>query len=135
MQPKTKIHRLAVVGSRDFTDYDRLRETIRSFPQVKIVVSGGAKGADKLAEKAADELGLVCEVHRADWKRFGKGAGPVRNTAIVESAEAVLAFLMPGSRGTLDTLRKAQKKGLPLWVVRMTEEGVEEYEGEWPEEP
>ena len=132
MQPKTQIHRLAVVGSRDFTDYERLRETIRSFPHVRIVISGGAKGADRLAERAASELGLECEVHQADWKQFGRGAGPVRNTAIVESADAILAFLMPGSRGTLDTLRKARKKGIPLWVIQMTERGIEEYEGEWP---
>ena len=132
MQPKSKIHRLAVVGSRDFTDYDRLSRAIASFPDVKVVISGGAKGADALAERAAEDLGLECEVFRADWKRYGRGAGPMRNTMIVENSDAILAFLLPGSRGTLDTLKKATKRGLRLWVIQQTEKGEIEYDGDWP---
>ncbi len=132
MQPKSKIHRLAVVGSREYTDYERVRKAIESFPHVKIIVSGGAKGADTLAERAASELGLEFEVFRADWKRYGQGAGPMRNTKIVENSDAVLAFILPGSRGTLDTLKKATKRGLRLWVIQLTESGVIEYDGDWP---
>ena len=60
--------RVAVVGSRGFNDYLLLKETLLNHFITRIV-SGGAKGADKLAEKFAEEHGIPLDIHKPDWKR------------------------------------------------------------------
>lgn len=91
-----------------------------SLPAGVVVVSGGARGADAAAEAAAVSCGLVCEVFRADWARFGRGAGPRRNAALVSSGlSALVAFvsdpaaLSPGSR---DVVARARAAGVPVFV-------------------
>lgn len=111
--------RLAVVGSRTFADRERLFRLLdRLRPRLECVVTGGARGADALAEEWARERGVPVVVLRADWRRFGRGAGPRRNAEVVAAATAVLAFWDGASRGTADTVRRARAAGVPVHVVR-----------------
>jgi hypothetical protein len=111
---------LGVVGSRDFTDYELMRAYIDE--NVKLdeydkVVSGGAKGADTLAEKFARERGLLPVIFKPDWTRYGKQAGFLRNTDIVDASDALVAFLThENSNGTLDSIQKARARGIPVHV-------------------
>ena len=73
------------------------------------IVSGGAKGADTLAEKFALENHLEMIVFKPDWKKFGKRAGFLRNTIIIENATIVFAFWDGKSNGTKDSIDKAEK--------------------------
>ena len=106
--------KLAIVGSRSFSDYELLKESVlRSFPNVSLIVSGGAKGADKLGEKLADELGLKTEIYLPDWARYGKGAGLVRNELIIKNSEGVIAFwdgLSKGTKKSIEISRTLKKK-------------------------
>ena len=112
--------KLAVVGSRDFGDYETLKHFITSnlnMDEYDTIVSGGAKGADTLAERFADEFNKKKVVFRPDWSRYGDKASFLRNTDIIETADECVAFLNnPKSAGTQDSIKKAKEKGIPLFV-------------------
>lgn len=111
--------RFAVVGGRDFSDFEKMcRELDRYRSVVSTVVSGGARGADTLAERWAKSRGVPTEVYPADWERHGKSAGFIRNKLIVDNADAVLAFWDGQSRGTKMTIDLAVKLKKPVRVVR-----------------
>lgn len=73
------------------------------------IISGGCRGVDSMAKKYATEMNYVFEEYPADWNRYGGRAGPMRNTVMVGLANKVLAFVDDHSRGTWDTIKKAQK--------------------------
>jgi hypothetical protein len=113
---------VAVVGYRRFKDYDRFSEFMDAFlvqDDVEMIISGGAPGADQLADRYAKEHDIPLEVYPADWKKLGKRAEPVRNTQIVKRADVVIAFLSKKSKGTLDTIFKARKAGKRVIVKRV----------------
>lgn len=99
--------KVAVIGGREFKDYVRLKRILDLYP-ITTVVSGGANGADSLGEKYADEKGLQKEIYYPDWDLFGKSAGFIRNTTIIENCDMVVAFWDGASKGTKDSLDKAQ---------------------------
>ena len=88
-------------------------------PRITAVYAGCAPGVDADALAAAKELGIPWKKFTADWDQYGNGAGPRRNTdmlnglhrhGLVDKPEAVLA--MPGGDGTADTVRKARTMGI-----------------------
>lgn len=117
--------RILVTGSRDWTDKPLLRKTLQtawtelgSNPHA-IVVHGGARGADALAGEVARALELAVETHPADWKRFGKKAGPIRNSHMVSlGAELCLAFPLGQSPGTWGCIKLAEQAGIPVRIIR-----------------
>lgn len=115
--------RIIVAGSRTFDDYPLLCETMdhltRKLDKKKLVIlSGGAKGADKLGEQWAFErrVGTV-EVYHADWVKHGKAGGPIRNGEMTENADVLVAFWDGKSPGTKDMISQAKKKGLKVRVI------------------
>lgn len=153
--------KLAVIGSRTWTNQSLLENTLATFCKehnVSEIISGGACGADIAAENWAFKQGIARTVFDADWNKYGRGAGPIRNAQIVAAADAVLAFVVPETckdcagtgcngapliyqkcnpckgrawnptRGTANTLRRAQSAGKACWIV--TEEGGGEVK-EW----
>lgn len=110
--------KLAVVGSREFSDYNLLEEHImKNYPTVTTIVSGGAKGADTYAELYAKKFGLHTEIEKPNWNLYGKSAGAIRNKAIVESSDMILAFWDGESKGTKITIDMAIKSGKPYQIV------------------
>lgn len=122
--------KLAIVGSRIFTDYDFLKDKLEPIKnKVTTVVSGGAKGADTLAEKWADEHNIPKEIYYPDWNRQGKKAGFLRNKTIVEKSDAVVAFQIDNSKGTQHTIDLAKKKGkkVKVYEVELLQSRAESY--------
>ena len=117
--------KLAVVGSRTFGQRDVLFERVAAYVAthpVTSLVTGGARGADALAEEVARELSLPCTIVRAEWRTHGRAAGPLRNAKIAKLADAVLAFVdkpLAESSGTHDTVRRFRKLGKPVEVVEV----------------
>lgn len=110
---------LAIVGSRDFTDYrvfcrfvQQALEKWQSVPQK--IISGGARGADTLAKKWATERGIPIVEHFPEWDNLGLSAGPVRNRKIVEEATHMIAFPSRTGKGTQNSMELAHKKGIPV---------------------
>lgn len=109
-------YKLAVVGSRTFQDYNLLKSELDSLPKFHTIVSGGANGADKLAELYAKENKIQTEIIKADWSK-GKGAGFKRNYDIIKSANAVIAFWDAISTGTCHDINISIYYKKPIRVI------------------
>lgn len=107
-----------VVGSRTFNDYQLMSEKLDKIlcnKQKIIIVSGGAKGADSLAEKYAKEHEYPCVVFKADWSK-GKSAGFKRNEEMHQfiahaKDRGCVAFHQNNSKGTAHNFGLAAKYG------------------------
>ena len=127
------LYRVIIAGSRDFNDIEKLTESCDSIisgfatddKEAEIVIiSGGARGADKLAEKYALAKGYKNEMMPADWNRFGKSAGYIRNASMAQQATrrngigCLIAFWDGESKGTKHMIDTANKKKMKVAVVR-----------------
>jgi hypothetical protein len=108
--------KVAIIGSRDFASLTKVRDYVNQLPNDTIVISGGARGVDTVAETTAKARGLQTIVIRPDWTK-GKGAGMERNTQIVATADKVVAFWNGSSRGTADSISKAKKLNKELVII------------------
>ena len=114
------MYRVIVAGGRDFDNYPHMREmldkVLAGLGEDAEIVSGHAKGADRLGERYAVEKGLRLRVMPADWKSLGRIAGIFRNQRMLDYASEetpmVVAFWDGSSRGTADILRRAGKAGV-----------------------
>lgn len=132
--------KIAVIGSRKFKDTQFagniiMKELIFAIPdheiggEMPILISGGAKGIDTLAEETAKNQRIQTKIFKANWKdlshpdaviktgKYGKYdamAGFRRNQLIVDAADKVIAFWDGKSSGTKDTIARAIKAGKPL---------------------
>jgi predicted Rossmann-fold nucleotide-binding protein len=79
-----------------------------------VVITGGARGADKHAKSFALEEGLETEVYKPDWKAHGKAAGPIRNAKMLADGKPDLVVAFPGGRGTADMVSKARAAGVEV---------------------
>ena len=108
----------AIIGTRTFENYDQLCQIIGNLENKPTeIISGGASGADGLAERYAKENDLPLTIHLPNWKDHGKAAGPIRNQVIVEKCEQLVAFWDGQSKGTNHTIKTAQAKGKNTKVV------------------
>ena len=108
--------KLAIIGSRGFTDYDLMKSNV-DLTTVDLIISGGAKGADSLAEKLANENQIPIKLFIPNWKTYGYQAGFIRNAYIIEEADKVIAFWDGKSKGTLDSINKAKKLGKHVIII------------------
>ena len=114
--------KIGIVGGRGFNDYESLKKELSKFIEensisLNYIVSGGAKGADTLAEKFAEENSLEMIVFEPDYEKFGRAATLQRNTQIIENADTVFAFWNGKSRGTHDSIKKAEKLRKKLIII------------------
>lgn len=133
---------ILVCGGRHFEYYNILSmvlnqiigEYVPAEDEVE-VVSGGCAGTDKLAEKYAQENNYILKVFPAEWSKYGKAAGPIRNQQMVDYIKdknsIVVAFTSVNTKGTRHTMQQAQKYNIPVFEIpyEMFEEAVELYEG------
>ena len=109
-----------VAGSRDVTDVRQLHAALIECGWIPtVIVSGGARGADRLGEIWAEQIGLPLEIYPADWDRHGKSAGHKRNAEMAAVAEALIALWDGQSPGTAGMIDLARRKGLRVFVRRV----------------
>lgn len=118
-------YRMIVAGGRDFSDEKYLAESLDSLREEYIdieIVSGHASGADSLAEEYAKRLGIALKIFPADWKRYGRAAGPIRNKQmleyIMEGNPLIAAFWDGKSKGTKNMIEQARKADVECRVFR-----------------
>lgn len=118
-----KQFRLIVAGSRTFDDTEFLSAWLDalivfySATGEVVLVSGGALGADALAERYAANNGVGIEVYPADWDTHGKAAGPKRNAQMASVGNALVVFWDGQSRGTKNMIVEARKHKIPIHIV------------------
>lgn len=106
--------KLIIAGGRDFTNYNLLKETIEAnynLTEIEII-SGGAKGADKLGEEFAKEHNIPLRIFPADWS-LGRSAGMKRNQEMANYGDEAVLFWDGYSSGTsnmIHTMRNKMKK-------------------------
>ena len=109
--------RIAIVGSRGWRFPDWISEMVRNIGPFTLV-SGGAKGPDRIAEGVCRALDYPEPmIYLPDWKGKGRAAGFDRNTTIIEMSSMTVAFWDSKSNGTRDTMKKTYRAGKPLFIV------------------
>lgn len=110
--------KLLIAGSRSIREWD-ISDYVP--PETDLIISGGAKGVDALAELYADAQGIPKRIIRPQYKLYGKAAPLKRNEEMVELADHVLILWDGQSRGTRYTMEYAAKKGKSVRVVLCSE--------------
>lgn len=128
--------RILVCGGRDFGDGDRVVAELHDLQvwgdltgnPVEVVIHGKARGADTLADKAAGLLNIPTEVYPAEWDKYGKRAGYIRNQQMLDEGKPDLVVAFPGGRGTAMMVDIARKAGVKVREVKYgsNEEGSNE---------
>lgn len=118
----SKEYRVIIAGSRHFNNYYLLRNYADKLLERKkedyniIIMSGHCYGTDLLGERYAVERKYGLEIYPAEWSRYGKRAGPLRNAQMAEAADALIAMWDGESRGTKSMIELAKEKGLAVRV-------------------
>jgi len=110
--------RIVVTGGRDFDDRELAISALSSLPKDTVVINGGAKGADTLCAEIAEELGMHVRTFPANWKRYGKKAGPIRNLQMLSSGPVDMVLAFPGGKGTANCIAQARAKGIHVFFAK-----------------
>lgn len=111
--------KLLIAGSRSIEDFD-LSGYVP--PDTELIISGGARGIDHVAEQFAKKQGISSLVLRPQYQKYGKGAPLIRNEEMVALADAVLVVWDGVSRGTKHTLEYAKRAGKKVTVIMLSDE-------------
>ena len=114
--------KIGIVGGRGFNDYESLKKELSKFIEensisLNYIVSGGAKGADTLAEKFATEMDVEMIVFKPDFEKFGRGAALARNTQIIQKSDVVFAFWDGKSKGTEHSIMLAKRNIKQVYII------------------
>lgn len=116
--------KVIVAGTRTFSsgsNYFALKEVMKKhnfISQEVEIVSGGCRGADALGERWAREYGKPIKLFPADWDKYGRKAGFIRNKEMAEYGDCLVAFWDGTSRGTKMMIDLAKAYGLKVFVYR-----------------
>lgn len=127
------MYKIIINGSRDFYNYTYLRLILKDYimtnqinPELIEIISGGAKGADTLAIKFAKEYNLNYKVMNADWNKYGKRAGIIRNAEMLTYAISnpndiaiLISFWNGTSKGTKHMIDISNDKGIIVKVIKV----------------
>lgn len=122
---KLPTKRVVIAGCRDYNNYDEAKEYIDFYiSRIKkeytlIFVSGGCRGADAIGERYAKENGFDVEKYPADWKTYGRSAGPRRNKQMAKVCDYIICFWDEKSRGTKSMIECANKCGKPIKIIKI----------------
>ena len=113
--------RVLVCGGRDYPEFGTVWEALQRLHErcpVDVLIEGGATGADHWARKWAKcQHGVEVLSFPADWRLYGRGAGPMRNQRMLDEGQPDLVIAFPGGRGTADMVRRARKADVPVRVI------------------
>ena len=106
--------RVLISGSRDFPDLDLVKEFVKTLPLDTVLINGRAAGVDNCARNQALFQQLVVLDRPANWKKYGKSAGIIRNHEMVDEVDQVFVFWIGDEKkspGTKDVIDYATKQG------------------------
>lgn len=108
--------RTIIAGSRNITNADLIRQAIQeSGFDITQVITGGARGVDRIAHDIC-KAKYDCKIFYADWNKYNKRAGMIRNNEMADNADALIAIWDGKSKGTENMIKTAKAKGLKVYV-------------------
>lgn len=127
--------KLIIAGCRNINDYDFVESCVHDFidrhPEILRrfeIVSGCANGIDKCGEEYAKRNGLSVKRFPANWKKYNKAAGPMRNREMAQYADGCICIWDGYSRGTANMIQAARQEGLLLDVFIYPKQKEENHE-------
>ena len=123
--------KILVCGGRDYDEWPKMKEYLDSLHEkctVTEVIHGGADGADRLAGVWARWNCIKETVYKADWKKYKKAAGPIRNLEMLDTSKPDLVLVFPGGKGTAHMRKIAEDGG---YSIRMPLGSTEKPAGEF----
>lgn len=109
--------KVIIAGSRSISSLGTVEDAVRrSGFSITEVVSGAARGVDRLGEQWAEREGIAVKRFPADWEAYGKSAGFIRNRQMGDYADALIAIWDGKSKGTKGMIDYAMKRGLRVFV-------------------
>ena len=127
--------RLLVCGGRNYADWDFLHTFLDRlevlggircgnavYGPVHVLINGGAKGADTLAVRWAEERGIKVETYTAQWSKYGDRAGPIRNIEMIRDGKPSMVVCFPGGNGTAHMKEIAMRAN--VFVLDADKEGI-----------
>jgi hypothetical protein len=127
------VNRVLICGDRYWNHVGMIKHylqslTLNTYPKQITIIEGGCRGADEIAGCLAKDLGMNVIEEKADWFKYGKAAGPIRNQLMLDKhkPELVVAFHndVDNSKGTKDMLERAKNAGVKTLVICSTAEGI-----------
>ncbi len=112
--------RILFCGDRHWVDVALIQGWVKDLSPGTVIVEGGQRGVDLIAESLAIEFGYPYQRFDADWPRYGLGAGPIRNKAMLDSGvDRVIAFHddLSKSKGTRNCIKQAMDMGIEVVLV------------------
>lgn len=112
---------LLVCGGRDFANGRGLHDALDALHGEKPVsrlINGGCRGADVMATQWARYRSIPVSVYHADWKRFGKSAGTIRNAQMLKYGKPDMVLAVAGGPGTADMVARAREAGVLVRDLR-----------------
>jgi hypothetical protein len=118
------IYRVCVCGGRDYNDKEKVFKYLDyiaynylvSINKEMVLINGGARGADNLSTLWAKARNISLEVFKADWDKYPRSAGPIRNREML-SAGIDLLISFPGGKGTADMVNICKKAKVKTVVL------------------
>lgn len=119
---------IAVVGSREYPELDRVTNLISKIPDHHTIITGDARGVDQRAIEAAKLFGMEYKSYEAKWEetiddpgavvktrrdgtKYNVLAGHWRNTKVAKNCDRMVAFWDGQSSGTIDAVKKGERFG------------------------
>ncbi len=113
--------RVLICGDRNWKDRELIQAIIAAL-DVEVIIEGEARGADTLAREVAQEYNIPVLAFPAEWSKYGRAAGPIRNKQMLDEGrpDLVVAFHnnITASKGTKDMLQRARDRGIDTRLHR-----------------
>jgi len=120
---------ILICGSRDWNDFTTIKKYLEEVKNTNnqmvnqiTIIHGGCKGADSIGGYFALQFGFQVRVFKADWSKYGKAAGPIRNQQMLDEGQPnlVVAFhnALEKSKGTLDMVSRAKNAGINVIIIK-----------------
>ena len=117
--------KVIIAGSRSIEDYEQVLLSVNNSGfHITEVVSGRAKGVDHLGEYYASRHSLPCAYFTADWNKYGKRAGHIRNAEMAKYADAAVVVWDGKSTGSANMIENMKRLNKPYYVWKVNENGT-----------
>jgi len=114
--------RVLCCGDRNWTSYEIIRRELEKLDDYTTIIEGCAKGADSISGYIARQLNYPVIDFPANWKKYGRAAGPIRNKQMLDEGkpDLVLAFHtnIKNSKGTKNMINQAKKRGIVIILIK-----------------